>query len=100
MANKKPRLLQVVWDIVKEGNITKMTYKFLDQLFRRDLESRRLKRVEGFYDIWTSSLNISNYSKAASKVFGEMVEGNENYIRRAINVLANLSKPEGKSKTN
>lgn len=89
----KPRLLQAMWDLTKEGTLGSIILKGIDRLYERDMESRCLGKIEGFYDLWNSSLRVKNYFGQFERVFGPLDETEKNSrMHAASRHLAELMK--------
>ena len=93
IASPKRRVLQVVWDIVKEGGSFKMVTTALDKLHKSDLERARLKRITGFYDLWEASTKVDHYGVMLQRVFGPISNVDTPNISRAAEALHKLIAP-------
>lgn len=97
LANKidrpKPRLLQIVWNAFKKTTPNGIVTEALDNLYQCDIERQRLNRVEGFFDIWSSAMNVESYFNQIERVFGSLNEGNNKLLLRTLQKLEQLVNP-------
>ena len=92
--DRQPRLLQTIWDIAKKGSLTGIGLETLNQLFRQDLESQKLRRLEGFYDLWSSSLKVRDYANSLERVFGPIRSDETDVHLNAARVLEEMVSPK------
>jgi hypothetical protein len=89
----RTRILQTVWDIVKEGDLKKMALKALDKLFKTNLEHRRFRMVSGYYDLYSAALCGRDYWTQIEKIFGPIDAGRNDLSVNSFGLLEEIACP-------